>query len=299
MSQTTRKKSKIIDIVLVSLALACIAATVLFALDKSIVFDADVRIDALAKDVIERLFLAAFLVVFCLSTTFKSLMKFNVKPAKGLFALVPCMLVALANFPFSAIIGGGAIVQKNQYVWLFCLQCALIGVVEELVFRLVAWVLVTDKTKGKPLVLQVIVNSAVFALWHLVNLLFGQGIGTTLLQVGYSFLIGAMLTTLYIVTSNIWWCVAVHAMFDFGGKLVATLGSGNVWDVPFWIATAVGGVICAVWVLYVLLVQCKNAPWVAVNCGIAVENIKSVDVDVVQNPSGAVDIDIAANDNER
>lgn len=287
MSQTTRKKPKIIDIVLVVLALACIAATVLFAADKSIVFDDDARIDALAKDVIERLFLATFLVVFCLSTGFKSLLAFNVKPPKRLLALVPCTLVALANFPFSAIIGGGAIVQKNQYVWLFCLQCVLIGVVEELVFRLICWTIVTDKTKGKPLVLQVVVNSAVFALWHLVNLLFGQGVGTTLLQVGYSFLIGAMLTTLYIATSNIWLCVAVHALFDFGGKLVATLGSGNVWDVSFWIATVVCGVICAVWVLYVLLVQRKNAPWAAVNGGIAVDNIKSVDVDV------------AANDNER
>ena len=162
--------------------------------------------------------------------------------------------------------------QKNQYVWLFCLQCLLIGVIEELFFRLIVWRFADEKMRGKHVVWRVVACSAVFALWHLVNLFFGQGFAATLLQAGYSFLIGAMLSTLYLVTNNIWWCVLVHALFDVGGKLVATLGSGNVWDVPFWIATAVCGTLCAVWAVFTLVAFGKNE---AANGGLSAENIET------------------------
>ena len=127
----------------------------------------------------------------------------------------------------------------------FFLQCVLIGVVEELFFRGIVQDVVWKKTHK-------------LSIWHLVNLMFGQGFATTLLQVGYSFLIGAMLTTLRLVTNNIWLCVLVHALFDFGGNIVNALGSGEVWDVPFWIATVVCGVSCAVWVVAMLVKSDKN-----------------------------------------
>ena len=50
----------------------------------------------------------------------------------------------------------------------------------------------------------------------------------------------------------------VHALFDFGGNIVNALGSGEVWDVPFWIATVVCGVSCAVWVVAMLVKADKN-----------------------------------------
>ena len=254
MSETHNKKRlKATDFLLWATGLVTVGVVLFFAFANDVSLSEDAQIDALVKDVIQRVPIALFLLVLCVSSDLKEGLRFTVTPTKGLFALAPCMLVALANFPFSAVLGGEAIVQKNQYVWLFCLQCVLIGVIEELFFRLIVWRFVNEKMRRKHVMWRVVVCSAAFALWHVVNLFFGQGFAQTLLQVGYSFLIGAMLTTLYIATSNIWWCVLVHAVFDFGGKLVATLGSGDVWDVPFWIATAVCGILCAVWVVFTLV----------------------------------------------
>lgn len=272
MSVTHNKTRPASDFLLLTIGLVAVATVLFFTFASGVSLSPDRQIDALAKDVIQRVPIALFLLVLCLTTDLKSGLRFTVTPAVRLFALVPCLLVALANFPFSALLGGGATVQKNQYVWLFCLQCLLIGVIEELFFRLIVWRFVDEKMRGKHVVWRIVVCSAVFALWHLVNLFFGQGFATTMLQVGYSFLVGAMLSTLYLVTNNIWWCVLVHALFDVGGKLVATLGSGNVWDVPFWIATAVCGTLCAVWAVFTLVACGKNE---AANGGLSAENIET------------------------
>ena len=48
-------------------------------------------------------------------------------------------------------------------------------------------------------------------------------------------------------------CVLIHYIFDFGGLLIIQIGSGNPWDVIFWVLTIVGGVFCAGHILVTLL----------------------------------------------
>lgn len=280
MSVTHNKTRQASDFLLWATGLVAVGIVLFFTFASDVSLSTDAQIDALAKDVIQRAPIALFLLVLCLTTDLKSGLRFTVTPAKRLFALVPCLLVALANFPFSALLGGSAIVQKNQYVWLFGLQCLLIGMIEELFFRLIVWRFVDEKMRDKHVVWRVVVCSAVFALCHLVNLFFGQGFALTLLQVGYSFLIGAMLSTLYLAANNIWWCVLVHALFDVGGKLVATLGSGNVWDVPFWIATAVCGTLCAVWAVFTLVGYGENE---TADNGSSAENTETTNIESENN----------------
>jgi membrane protease YdiL (CAAX protease family) len=59
------------------------------------------------------------------------------------------------------------------------------------------------------------------------------------MQIGYSFLIGAMCSVVLFKTANLWLCVALHAIYDFCGLLVPTLGDGSWWDVPTIVFTAV------------------------------------------------------------
>lgn len=254
----SKSKQKLIDIALILLGVASIGTIALFSF-VDFTLSAIPQIDSLAKDVMERVLLTVFLVVLCTTSQFAGILKFPTdNMGKQFVALLPCLAVAIANFPFLSLAKGNATLQNFQYVWLFSLQCVLIGVVEELFFRGIVQDVVWKKTQKLSMVLQTVICAAIFSVWHLVNLMFGQGFATTLLQVGYSFLIGAMLTTLRLVTNNIWLCVLVHALFDFGGNIVNALGSGEVWDVPFWIATVVCGVSCAVWVVAMLVKSDKN-----------------------------------------
>ena len=168
---------------------------------------------------------------------------------------LPCFMVAFINFPYSAIIGGTASVDRMDLLGLYALYILGIALLEELIFRGVALMAVSDFFKGKkhaPLFIALI-TSAIFSLFHLTNLFIGAGIGSTMLQCLYTFLIGGMLSVTMLKTKNIWLCTLIHFIFDFGGLLIIEIGSGNPWDIIFWILTIVGGVLCAGHILVTLL----------------------------------------------
>ena len=168
---------------------------------------------------------------------------------------IPCLFVALANFPYSALIGGAATIERADLIWLFIIKCLTIAVMEEILFRGLIQQYLYDffGQKKYSALITVAVSSIVFALFHLVNLFTGAGIGSTLLQVGYSFLIGAMLSAVIIRTENVYICIALHFLFDIGGLIVPDLGTGPFQDAVFWILTAIAGTICFIHVLLYLL----------------------------------------------
>ena len=81
----------------------------------------------------------------------------------------------------------------------------------------------------------------------------GADPGGTLLQVGYSFLIGGMCSIILVKTHNIWFCVILHSVYNFAGGVVPNCGGGIIWSVPEIILTAVVALIVAVFVIYTLL----------------------------------------------
>lgn len=174
---------------------------------------------------------------------------------KSVVWALPCFMVAFINFPYSAIIGGTASVDRMDLLGLYALYILGIALLEELIFRGVALMVVSDFFKSKkhaPLFIALI-TSAIFSLFHLTNLFIGAGIGSTMLQCLYTFLIGGMLSVTMLKTKNIWLCTLIHFIFDFGGLLIIEIGSGNPWDIVFWILTIVGGVLCAGHILVTLL----------------------------------------------
>ena len=99
------------------------------------------------------------------------------------------------------------------------------------------------------------IASLVFSLSHLINLAYGADFFAVALQVGYTFLIGAMFCVIMLKTNNLWFCILIHALFDVGGTIVTKLGSGSPWDATFWVLTVIVGLWCAVHVIFTL----KNA----------------------------------------
>jgi len=167
--------------------------------------------------------------------------------------VLPALLIAVNNFPILALALGNATVEKwNLFVPLL-LDCLLIGVFEEFAFRGTLFLLLLQKhRKTRAQVIRVtVLSAAVFGLVHFANLLEGAGIIPTLLQVGYSFLIGGMCSIVLLRTGNLFYCVLIHGVYDFGGRLLQ-LGSGNQWDPITVTLTVVISVLVSAWMLWML-----------------------------------------------
>ena len=94
---------------------------------------------------------------------------------KTLLWSLPCFMVAFINFPYSALINGTASIERMDLMGLYILYVIGVALLEELIFRGVAIMVIGDLLKGKkhkPL-LTALISSLVFSLFHLTNFVFG------------------------------------------------------------------------------------------------------------------------------
>lgn len=248
------KKLKPYNIITIVALVVCVATAAVFGIP-GIISYGDAVTGKLVSDTVPRL--AASVVVLLLIAG--SEQKQYLTPErngffKHLLWSVPCFAVAVVNFPFSALIGGAAVIDRTDLIWLFVIKCLSIALLEELFFRAVLLPFALERFKRVKYgtVAAVAVTSAIFGLFHIINLFFGASVGGTFLQIGYTFLLGGMLAVMLIKTKNVWLCVAVHLIFDIGGIIVTDLGHGAFQDVVFWILTAVVGVLCGAFILFEL-----------------------------------------------
>ena len=170
--------------------------------------------------------------------------------------LLPCLIVALDNFPLISYINGNMHFTRTG-AWdfvLFALYCLAIGLFEECVFRGVLFSVIASlfSQDKKGFFKTFVVSSAVFGLAHLFNLLSGAGIGATLLQVCYTTLTGGLFAFAMIKTKNVLCAAFVHGLYNFCGLLLSEqgLGSGIVFDVGTGVMMGIISVIIGVFVLY-------------------------------------------------
>lgn len=152
---------------------------------------------------------------------------------RALLVALPALVVAVNNLPIVALAQGTAAVTGSAgEIAAFALQCIGVGLFEEMAFRGVIFPFVLGKTgtgrKGR--FIAVLASSAAFGLLHLVNLLGGFS-GGVFLQVGYSFLIGCMLSVVMFCGGGVFVCAFIHAVYNFCGNVVFELGEGAFWDI--------------------------------------------------------------------
>lgn len=153
--------------------------------------------------------------------------------ARSLLFCLPAFAVAVNNLPIYPLIVGRATVDAPAWrILLLAAECLFVGLFEEACFRGVVFLGFLEKrrstTSGR--FWAIVLSSAVFGLVHAVNLFFGAGPIAVILQIGYSFLIGAMCSVVLMKTANIWICVALHSIFNFCGALVPDCGEGTIFE---------------------------------------------------------------------
>ena len=245
------KRNKIITIALLAIS----TAVLIVFYEPAFALSGDETTHKLLLDIIPRMTVGACLAFIVYALGYKILQPVSRKTPRALLWCIPCFLVIVANFPFTALISGEAVIDRPDLIWLFVIKCLSIGLMEEMFFRGLMHTVIAERLEKHPqrIFLSVLISSAVFGLWHLVNLFSGSNVGGVMLQVGYSFLIGAMLAVVLIKTENLWLCVLLHALFDVGGGIVGDLGHGPFQDMWFWIFTAVAGAICLGHIVYTII----------------------------------------------
>lgn len=152
---------------------------------------------------------------------------------KGVLFALPALCVAVNNFPIYPVVSGAAAINAQPFrIALFIAQCVMVSFFEECCFRGVIFLGFLKNRRGTVLkrFIAIALSAAVFGLVHLVNVALGASLGAVILQVGYSFLIGAMCSVVLMKTSNLWLCVILHAVYNFGGGIIEQCGEGARWD---------------------------------------------------------------------
>lgn len=163
---------------------------------------------------------------------------------RGVLLALPALLIAVNNLPIIAIARGDAfLTYGGDYVAVFLFECLAVGFFEEVTFRGIVFPLILQKTgtsvRGR--FLAILFSAAMFGFLHVVNLLNGFS-GAVFLQMGYSFLIGAMLAVAMFAGAGAVFCALTHGVYNFCGMLISELGQGDfsdIWNVPEIILTAV------------------------------------------------------------
>ena len=215
-------------------------------------FSEDPTVQLLGKSLVSRVLGTAVFLFVLLYLGFRVYHK----PVRGWWkAFLPSLLIAVNNAPILALITKQAWVERTDLLWLYILDTLFIGVFEELAFRGVLFPAVLEKfgRTRKGILFTTVISSAAFGLIHLANLAEGAGVGATVLQVGYSFLIGGMCAIVLLKSGNVFLCMLLHFVYDFGGKLIDTIGGGKLWDTPTVVMTVVFSVLVTAWMLYLLV----------------------------------------------
>lgn len=142
--------------------------------------------------------------------------------------ILPGLMIAINNFPWSAFLNGRTLLNEPYpLVYLFAIECLSIGFLEEIVFRGIILVVLAQRLpQSKSRVFQaILIASALFGLVHLMNLFSGASPMDTLMQIGYSFLMGALWSVVYLATKNLLYPILLHATYNFFGLVLFRLGS--------------------------------------------------------------------------
>ena len=226
-------------------------------LSKFIVAQMDAKSGELVKMIISRTLGGVAFLLLTISCKYRVLSLFKNTSGKAWLIALPAILVALNNLPFLSILSGEARVFGAWWqIGLLFLECMAVAFFEEMTFRSFVMLTVMEKRRAsvKDIFVSIVISSAIFGLVHLINMFTSSPIAV-ILQILYSFLIGAMCSVVLLYTRNIWICVLIHGLFNFMGDIIPSYGEGKIiWDhIPTIVITAILGALAAIFYIAVFV----------------------------------------------
>ena len=245
----TWSKKRKISIAVIALAILAVAVIEIF-------FAGNLKASEYGNEFYEILIRGIGIVVFCTLIIMLNMGKIllpskNRKLCEILF-LLPCFLIAINNFPIASILSGDAYISFDAVdICVYAIKCLFVGGFEELAFRGFVFLLILERMKKntKGALLSIFISSVLFGAIHIVNLFAGADPLGVLLQVGYSALIGALCSVVLIKTRNLWYCIALHTLYNFCGGIVPAFGGGTIWTASEVTVTVVVSILVTVYVV--------------------------------------------------
>lgn len=173
---------------------------------------------------------------------------------KRFLFILPCLAVAVNNLPLVALLRGDAKISgSSAEIAFFAVECVFVAVFEELAFRGVLFLsILKNHGNRKGIFVSILISSALFGLFHMVNLIYGASLGSVMLQVVYSTLVGCMCAFVLLRTHSVWLAALVHAVYNFCGQIVPRLGEGEMLNAPQIIITVIISLFCAIYIIFSL-----------------------------------------------
>lgn len=255
MTQMKLKNKRNVCLTVAIVGMIALAAYELLSLEALLFSNADENVRYLASMAITRALGGAIFLAILINLGYRVLDPIRAPFWRSVIFCLPAFLVAVNNFPFSQLIRGGAVIDAPVWkIVLLFAECLCIGFFEETTFRGVVLLRLIERKQQSRLWVfwSIVLSSVIFGLVHLINLYNSSPIAV-LMQIGYSSLIGAMCSVVLIKTANLWMCVILHGVFNFGGAVVQYCGYGEIWDAFTVVLTAVIAVAVTVYLTVAFL----------------------------------------------
>jgi len=133
--------------------------------------------------------------------------------------------------------------------WFWFIYNLIPGIWEEVAFR---GIILNHQLRKSSQTTSIILNGVLFGLFHLINLLFGADLFSTILQVIYTSCIGIALAYIYVKTKNLLPCILGHYFINTFGQIFFMGDFPNIINNSLYIIFGMGifPMIVAIFIIY-------------------------------------------------
>ena len=150
----------------------------------------------------------------------------------GGFMVGYCVYVSVAQLFLQSVSGSDGVRSAGGII-IYILTMFLVGMNEEVIMRGIVLNLFADRFSNtrRGVLAAIILSSVIFGAAHIPNVLSGVPLSSALIQALQATLLGVLFAAIYLRSGNLWICIIIHALVDFGGLMASGIfGNGDMTD---------------------------------------------------------------------
>ena len=179
------------------------------------------------------------------------------KPNKKHLLFIPFLIAPFSNFFVVILCNSTPIIDINYQSIVFSfVNCALISIIEEMLFRCI---LLPEFEKVTTPFKAILYTSLIFGGMHLLNISSLSSIPICLVQSIYTFGLGLVLGLIYIYGKNIIYPIIYHLLFNFLNNTLVTGLFNLEWNITFYLTNIFIAIILIIYGIYVYYILSKEA----------------------------------------